>query len=319
MTTPPIASTTSGSVRNLARATAATTAVLLTAGGLVTSKGAGMAVPDWPTTYGYNMFTFPISRWIGPIAFEHAHRLLGSLVGMLTVALAVAVWRCDSRRWMRTLAVVAVVAVAIQGVLGGLRVIENERVLALVHGSFAHSFFALMAVMALATTRLWSEALASPLDRERGRGVERLALATTVALYVQILLGARLRHLMGTVFVHLGGAVLVITLVVALRFRTHAASHQAPAARMASALLQLTWIQLVLGFLAYAAKFMAPVPELAPWPAVLLTVAHQVNGALVFATAVSTTVLVYRGLRGSASAAGEDVGSPAPASAGIGG
>ncbi len=318
MTNPPTASTTSRSVRYLARATAATTAVLLTAGGLVTSKGAGMAVPDWPTTYGYNMFTFPISRWIGPIAFEHAHRLLGSLVGMLTVALAVAVWRCDSRRWMRVLACVAVVAVVIQGVLGGLRVIENERVLALVHGSFAHSFFALMIVMALSTTEMWAEALADPLDRARGQGAERLALVTTIAIYAQILLGARLRHLMGTVFVHLGGAVLVITLVVALRYRTNAASRTAPGTRMAFALMQLTWLQVALGFFAYAAKFMAPVPELAPWPAVLVTVAHQVNGAVVFATAMAATLLVFRGLRGALDRAHASAAAGAPASAGIG-
>src|SRR5205085_12483270 len=79
--------------------TAAATLLLICSGGMVTSKGVGLAVPDWPTTFGYNMFLFPISKWIGGIFFEHAHRLIASVIGFLTIIVAVWLWRADARRW----------------------------------------------------------------------------------------------------------------------------------------------------------------------------------------------------------------------------
>src|SRR5690242_17439126 len=103
--------------------TAVITLVLVGIGGLVTSHGAGMAVPDWPTTYGYNMFFFPISKWVGGIFYEHTHRLVASGVGFLTVILAVWLWVKEPRAWVRWLGVLAVFAVVLQGVLGGLRVV----------------------------------------------------------------------------------------------------------------------------------------------------------------------------------------------------
>src|SRR3954470_5051827 len=102
--------------------TALATLVLVGIGGLVTSHGAGMAVPDWPTTYGYNMFFFPISKWVGGIFYEHTHRLVASGVGFLTVILAACLWLKEERRWLRRLGVIALFAVVLQGVLGGLRV-----------------------------------------------------------------------------------------------------------------------------------------------------------------------------------------------------
>jgi cytochrome c oxidase assembly protein subunit 15 len=102
--------------------TAAATLVLIGIGGLVTSHEAGLAVPDWPTSYGYNMFLFPPSYWIGGVFYEHSHRLLASLVGLLTTILAVWLWLKESRSWMRWLGVMAFFAVVLQGVLGGLRV-----------------------------------------------------------------------------------------------------------------------------------------------------------------------------------------------------
>src|SRR5881275_3065886 len=98
------------------------TLLLICSGGMVTSKGVGLAVPDWPTTFGYNMFLFPFSRWIGGILFEHTHRLIASGVGFLTIILAVWLWRRDSRPWIRNLGFVALGAVILQGVVGGLRV-----------------------------------------------------------------------------------------------------------------------------------------------------------------------------------------------------
>src|SRR3989344_1519747 len=92
---------------------------LIGVGGVVTSKGVGLAVPDWPTTYGYNMFLFPFSKMVGGIFYEHSHRLAGSVVGLLTFALAVWLSCKESRKWLRTLGWVAFVTVVLQGVLGG--------------------------------------------------------------------------------------------------------------------------------------------------------------------------------------------------------
>jgi cytochrome c oxidase assembly protein subunit 15 len=134
---------------------AASVSLLICSGGLVTSHEAGMAVPDWPNTFGYNMFLFPISRWMGGVFFEHTHRLIASTVGLLTVILCIALFVIESRRWVKTLGLIAVAAVIVQGILGGLRVTENNAVLGLFHGCLAQSFFALMATIALVTSRFW--------------------------------------------------------------------------------------------------------------------------------------------------------------------
>src|SRR5437763_458363 len=102
--------------------TAFATLLLVCSGGMVTSKNVGLAVPDWPTTFGYNMFMFPVSKWIGGIFFEHTHRLIASSVGLLTLTLAVWIWRTENRQSLRNLALIAVAAVILQGILGGLRV-----------------------------------------------------------------------------------------------------------------------------------------------------------------------------------------------------
>jgi heme a synthase len=134
---------------------AASVSLLICSGGLVTSHEAGMAVPDWPNTFGYNMFLFPVSRWVGGVFFEHTHRLIASTVGLLTVILCIALFVIEDRRWVKTLGLIAVGAVVVQGILGGLRVTENNAVLGLFHGCLAQGFFALMATIALVTSRFW--------------------------------------------------------------------------------------------------------------------------------------------------------------------
>jgi cytochrome c oxidase assembly protein subunit 15 len=134
---------------------AASVSLLICSGGLVTSHDAGMAVPDWPNTFGYNMFLFPVSRWVGGVFFEHTHRLIASTVGLLTVILCIALFVIEDRRWVKTLGLIAVGAVVVQGILGGLRVTENNAVLGLFHGCLAQGFFALMATIALVTSRFW--------------------------------------------------------------------------------------------------------------------------------------------------------------------
>src|SRR5574342_1114841 len=134
---------------------------LLFIGGLVTSKGAGLAVPDWPTTFGYNMFLYPWSKMVGNIFYEHSHRLVASSVGLLTVALALTLWFGEQRRWLRWLGVAALGLVIVQGVIGGLRVILLEHTLAIIHAAFAQAFFALTVSLVVFTSSGWSRNLQS--------------------------------------------------------------------------------------------------------------------------------------------------------------
>ncbi len=131
--------------------TAFVTFLLIGLGGLVTSHGAGMSVPDWPNTYGYNMFTFPISKWVGGIFYEHTHRLLASAVGLLTTILAVWLWLKDSRKWMHWLGVAAFLGVVAQGILGGLRVTLHMDSLGVFHASIAQIFFIAICAISLFT------------------------------------------------------------------------------------------------------------------------------------------------------------------------
>ena len=132
--------------------TALFTFLLLGAGGLVTSHEAGMSVPDWPTSYGYNMFALPIKFWHGGAFFEHTHRLLASGAGFLTTLLAVWLWLKEPRPWMKWLGVIAFLLVVAQGVLGGLRVTMKMDSLGVFHGVIAQSFFVLTCALALFTS-----------------------------------------------------------------------------------------------------------------------------------------------------------------------
>jgi cytochrome c oxidase assembly protein subunit 15 len=142
-------------LHRFATLTALATLFLICLGGLVTSHGVGMSVPDWPTTYGYNMFFFPISKWVGGILYEHSHRLVASAVGMLTVVLAVWLALKEKRAWLRTLGWLAVVAVVLQGVLGGLRVTALKDEIGIFHATLAQLFLVLVSAIALFTSRWW--------------------------------------------------------------------------------------------------------------------------------------------------------------------
>src|SRR5947208_5426183 len=120
---------------------------------MVTSKGVGLAVPDWPTTFGYNMFLFPVSKWIGGIFFEHTHRLIASAVGFLTIILAIWLWRGEPRKWVRCLGIIALCAVILQGVLGGLRVTMLKDEIGIFHACLAQAFLGLFVLIALTTSR----------------------------------------------------------------------------------------------------------------------------------------------------------------------
>ncbi len=177
-------------------ALACATFPLVWVGGLVTTTKAGMAVPDWPSTYGYNLFLYPWTTWLaGPwdVFVEHGHRLLGATVGMLTIALLVSLWRSDNRRWMHGLGCAALALVVFQGILGGMRVQLDKSTLAMLHGCTGPLFFALATAIVVFTSRGWQSKTA-PIESDYSAALHRLAVVTCVLAYVQILLGAVLRH-----------------------------------------------------------------------------------------------------------------------------
>jgi cytochrome c oxidase assembly protein subunit 15 len=167
---------------------------LICSGGMVTSKNVGLAVPDWPTTFGYNMFLFPVSKWVGGILFEHTHRLIASAVGFLTIILAVWLWSSESRRWVRNLGLIALAGVILQGILGGLRVTMLKDEIGIFHACIAQAFLALLVVIALVTTRFWRSLDEIDISRKNFAPIRALAVAITLAIYVQLALGATMRH-----------------------------------------------------------------------------------------------------------------------------
>src|SRR5438093_11776664 len=131
------------------------TLLLICSGGMVTSKNVGLAVPDWPTTFGYNMFLFPVSKWVGGILFEHTHRLMGSLVGFLTIILAMWLWLSEDQRSVRNLGVIALAGVILQGIVGGLGVTMMKDKIGFFHACIAQGFRGLLVVIPLVTAYFW--------------------------------------------------------------------------------------------------------------------------------------------------------------------
>jgi cytochrome c oxidase assembly protein subunit 15 len=172
-------------------ATAIATFLLLGAGGLVTSHEAGMSVPDWPNSYGYSMFAFPMSKWTGGIFYEHTHRLWASAVGLMTTLLAVWIWLRDSRKWMKWLGVSAFLLVVVQGILGGLRVVLIKADLGVVHGIVGQSFFVLICAIVLFTSGFWQKISGQKLNVPRS--LRHLVLITTGLIFLQLILGATMR------------------------------------------------------------------------------------------------------------------------------
>jgi cytochrome c oxidase assembly protein subunit 15 len=277
----------------LAVITACATFPLLFIGGLVTSKGAGLAVPDWPTTFGYNMFLYPWSKMIGNIFYEHSHRLVASAVGFLTIALALSLWLQEQRKWLRWLGVLALALVVVQGVLGGLRVTLLEHSLAIVHASLAQAFFALTISLALFTSVEWREKIAGAALADYGR-LRRLAAVTTGLIYFQVFFGAVLRHTGLRLDAHLLFAVLVTLHVVLLAvriFKEH--TGQGRLTRPAFLLSAMLLLQLFLGTVSYLSKFTSLV-SIPIDATVFLTTTHLAVGALMLVTSLVVTLRTYR-------------------------
>ena len=182
-------------LRIYTRFVALSTAILIFAGGLVTSTGSGLSVPDWPNTYGWFMFTFPLDRWVGGIRYEHPHRLIASTVGFLIVVLAVWLWRVETREWVRRLGYLALAAVITQGLLGGITVLWYlPDPISIAHASLAQIVFCLTTAIALFTSRGWISAYPQAGTAPDDRILQKVAAATTAWIYAQILIGATMRH-----------------------------------------------------------------------------------------------------------------------------
>ncbi len=191
---------------HLAWALMATVFPLIWMGGLVTTYNAGMAVPDWPNTYGYNLFLYPLESWLKTwdVFLEHSHRLIGATAGFLTIALLWSLWVHDRRPWMRKLGIAALIGVSLQGTLGGLRVVGREILLANIHGCAAPLFFAFTVSLAVLTSPRWRRRERPTEDEPNAYKSFRPArhpihptviIALPAFVYVQIVLGAQLRHL----------------------------------------------------------------------------------------------------------------------------
>jgi cytochrome c oxidase assembly protein subunit 15 len=169
--------------------TAASTLILIAAGGLVTSTGSGLAVPDWPLSYGMLM-----PPMVGGVFYEHSHRMIASAVGFLTVILAIWTWRVEHRLWVKRLAGIALAAVVLQGLLGGLTVIFLlPTPVSVSHACLAQTFFAVVVTLWLVTSRSWASSGAVLLD-EHGLSTRWLAVFAGMVVYVQLILGAVVRH-----------------------------------------------------------------------------------------------------------------------------
>jgi len=277
----------------LAVLTAGATVLLIFVGGLVTNTGSALAVPDWPTTFGYNMFLYPWSRMVGGIFYEHSHRLIGSAVGMLTIACAACVWRFDGRTWVRRLALGAVVAVVVQGILGGLRVVLLEHGLAIVHGCFAQAFFALMMSIVVCTSAWW-RTVPGAASLTHGSALRQLAVTTALLVYLQIVFGALLTHL-GRLDTHLvgAGAVTIAIAWLSARVLIDTDAH-AELRRPAALLLALLGVQISLGFGAYLWRFTQVSQAMSTALGLSLQATHRITGTGILGTAVVLALRVAR-------------------------
>jgi cytochrome c oxidase assembly protein subunit 15 len=289
-----------------AKLVAASTLLLIAAGGMVTSTGSGLAVPDWPNTYGWFMFSFPMDKWVGGILYEHSHRLIASTVGFLTVILAIWTWLVEPRAWVRRLGFAALGAVILQGLLGGLTVLLLlPAPVSIGHAGLAQLFFCITLTLALVTSPSWRAAQTPPVD---DAALRRVAAATTLLVYAQVLLGATMRHtgagmaiptfplafghLLPPVwtpaiaihFAHRVGAVLVIAAIVATA--AHVWRHhrdRRDLTRPAILLVLLVCSQATLGAFVVLSG-LNPV----------VNTAHVVNGALVLGTALVLALRAHR-------------------------
>ena len=281
-------------LHRLALTTAGTTLFLLFVGALVTSKGVGLAVPDWPTTFGHNMFLFPWSGMVGGVFYEHGHRLVASGVGFLTLVLALCLWFRERRAWVRWLGAAALLLVTVQGIVGGLRVVLLDQDFAIIHAALAQAFFGLIVAVALFTSRSWSRARTAP-SAAGWTLFQWFCLAATLLIYVQSLLGAIIRHTGTGAALHIMVALVVTAQVALVVVKALQLGDRAPVlAPLSLALGVLLALQLALGLGSYAARFLSFGAAWQPAVIVAVTTGHVVTGALMLAVSLVMTLWAFR-------------------------
>ncbi|MGH9627529.1 MAG: COX15/CtaA family protein [Bryobacteraceae bacterium] len=269
------------------------TLFLVLAGASVTSNQAGLSVPDWPLSYGQVM-----PEMEGGVFYEHGHRMIASVVGFMTIILAIWIWRADKRKWMRRLGMLALAAVILQGVLGGMTVLFMlPPAISISHACLAQLFFAATAAIALFTSPSWKRG-PSIVEDSGWPSIRSLAIAVPVLVLVQVALGAAYRHRVLTVIPHIIGAIFVIAfiLLVAVFVLAQFGPHR-DLKRTAVALIGVTSIQMLFGIAAYLVRVstsdvVTPTPQL-----VLYTVIHAGVGALTMAVSVLLAIQVLRHVR----------------------
>ena len=293
-------------LHGLALACVVTALLPITFGALTTTEQAGMAVPDYPTTFGQNMVTYdmtaqppegaPQSRW--HVFLEHTHRLGGMLIGLCCLAFFGAAMVLERRRWMKVVAALVLIGVISQGLLGGVRVLRDNTSMAMVHGFTAALFFALLAFAATATSRRWWQpARAADAIRPAGlAGTKSIAVAAAVGLLIQYSLGGALRHHGAGALLHAGFAFIAwMLLVVAAGMAIGSGLRWVRGAGVA--LAAVASMQVALGLAAWAAKFGVSSLGLVPGEGAAqmwLRTGHMVVGVLLVAT---TTLLIARTAR----------------------
>lgn len=267
---------------------------MIIAGALVTSNDAGLSVPDWPTSFGS---LYKIPKLVGGVKFEHTHRMIAQVAGLLTIILAVWMWRTEKRRWLRILAIAALGTVVAQGILGGLTVLFFlPPPISSAHAALAQTFFCIAVAMALFTGRRWIEEVPRVEFDHRKPSLFTLTLLSIFVLYVQLILGAMFRHHGLSWWPHVvhAGVVSFVLAWTAVRALSVYAQIE-PIRRPAILMLSLLIAQLCLGFTAFLTRVSwgkdAVQPEL---PMVISTVTHVAVGALLLATTVVLAIQVWR-------------------------
>jgi cytochrome c oxidase assembly protein subunit 15 len=318
------------------------TVLLILAGSLVTSHDAGLSVPDWPTSYGWNMFTFPPSMWVANILYEHGHRLIASTVGFLTIIMAVWLWLAEPRRWLRWFGVATLGSVVAQGLLGGLTVLFFlPAAVSTAHAGLAEIFFCMTVAIALFTSPGWMAGYRVGANLRVGPGARAgdgghtgpplrwLATIATVLIYAQILVGATMRHTgaglaipdfpwmfghaipdhwssaIAIHFTHRVGALLVTVAILSLF--THIARRYADRPelfRPAMLIVALVAVQVTLGALTVLSRR-------DPW----INSVHVVCGAMVLTTSLVITLRTWHDSFANARAAAGAFAANAPTTA----
>lgn len=299
----------------------AATGLLLIAGGLVTGHEAGLAVPDWPSSYGYNMILYPVARMTGNIYYEHAHRLYGVLVGLTTIVLAIHLWRVDSRKWVKLAMLGAIAAVVAQGLMGAARVLvahsdggveiattANETSLSvtlrIAHGIFGQLFFAGMTAIAVFCSATWRRTTAKT-PYKTAAADQQLTTLLLAGFVIQLLLGAIVRHTGAGVFWHISMAAILFlgTLIIGMRLWGLYGEHHTALQRTGIALAGFVSLQLGLGIAALVVTTLSKQAGKPLGADAVLTTAHQATGATLLALATAAMLLARRLLQPKAVAA----------------